>query len=98
MKRLSNEIIVFVPEGEWNPELVTALKSGGTGQIVVDAVRDFRTPFGTHMIIAKLTVTRVNATTWDLREYVRRRLISAGLEVSTSDLHAPAKAQFFHVS
>jgi hypothetical protein len=96
ISKLTNEIIVFVPELDYTPDVLTALRTG-TGQISADSVRDVKTPFGTHMVLATLTVTRVKAQTWDLREYVQRKLRLAGLDVPMDDILAPAKAKFYRV-
>jgi hypothetical protein len=97
VSKLTNEIIVFVPEADWNPIFTEYLRGGGTKQITVDAVRDFRTPFGTYMIIATLTAIRVRAQTYDLREYVTRLLNRAGFPAEISDVRAPGKAKFYRV-
>ena len=97
VSRLLNEIIVFVREDDWNPVYTEYLRMGGTKQIVVENVRDFRTPFGTYMIIATLSVTRVRAETWDLRDYVCRVLNRAGLKIDTANVYAPGRAEFYRV-
>lgn len=96
-RRISNELIVFTQELEWDAEFLAAVKSGGTNQISVDAARSFRTPFGTYMIIATLSVTGDNVSTWRLREYLSRRLSAAGLECGIDDVLAPAKPKSFRV-
>lgn len=97
MSKLSNEVIVFVKEADWDPIYTEYLRTGGTPQISVDSVRDFRTPFGTYMIIATLTVVRVRAQTWNLRDYVHRTLNRAGLAIELTEVHAPARAKFYRV-
>lgn len=97
ISKLTNEIIVLVREQDWKPVYTEYLRSGGTNQITVDNVRDFRTPFGTYMIIATLTVIRVRAQTWNLREYVQRTLRQAGLDLPIAEIHAPGRAKFYRV-
>lgn len=97
LSKLTNEVIVFVKEADWDPDYTEHLRAGGTKQITVDAVRDFRTPFGSYMIIATLTVVRVGAETWNLRDYVCRTLNRAGLDLDVKDVHAPGRAKFYRV-
>jgi hypothetical protein len=97
VSKLSNELIFFVPELEFTPSLVLALRTGGTKQIVVENVRDFRTPCGTHMIITTLSVTRHRPQTWDLREYVAQRVSSAGFPLAIDDIIAPVRGKSYRV-
>lgn len=98
VRRLQNEVIVLVEEKIYSKALVTAIAEGGTKQISVDGIRDFRTPFGNYMIIATLSVQRVNASSWDLRNLVFRRLQEAGLALEMSDVLAPGKPKLYRVS
>lgn len=97
VSKLTNELVVFIDEADWDPSYVVALTTGGTPQITVDSVKSYRTPFGTFMILTTLTVTRNRAQTWNLREYVARRLTVAGLPTEVGDVLAPARAKFYRV-
>lgn len=94
-RRLQNEIIVLIDENRYSKEYVTAVAEAGTTQISVDSVRDFRTPFGSYMIIATLTVQRNNASSWDLRDLIWRKLVKAGLQIEIGDVMAPGKPKLY---
>lgn len=93
--RLKNELIVFIPDRDWTPELLSALKASKTPQIGVDDVIHLITPFGSHLLCLQMCVTRARATTHDLRVYLHRTLVRLGLDVELTDIHAPGHAQLY---
>lgn len=98
VSRLSNEVIVFIPDVDWTPQLIRSLTNSGTPQIIVDDVIHFVTPFGSHMLCLQMTVTRANASTHDLKEYLVRLLIRNGLSMDMSHVHAPARPRLFRAA
>lgn len=91
LTRLTNEVVVMVPEYDMTTALLTALRRGGTGQITVDNVVYRKSPYGTGVIFVTATVTRRGAASSDLRAYVRRVLEANGHEAPAERVTVPAR-------
>lgn len=93
LRTLTNEIAVFVRDTDWDPLLVRRIRTAGTPQIAVDSVKSFRTPFGSYMILATMSITNQRPQTWRLREYVAGLLTSTGIPTQVDQVIAPGRSK-----